>query len=124
MIAVQSETFPIFVGFIAQKFDWILSTSIFFEYLEKTQELSTPEAPLRLRQMLLSMPNSIAIEPKYNWRLITADRDDDKFVDCAIAGNADYLVTDDKHYRRLKDIEFPKLKVVTGKMFLEILQGT
>ena len=48
-------------------------------------------------------------------------RDDDKFVDCAVAGNADYLVTDDRHYRRFKDVEFPKLRVVTARQFLDIL---
>ena len=48
-------------------------------------------------------------EIHYNWRLITIDPDDNKFIDCAVAANADYLVTNDKHFNVLKEIDFPKV---------------
>jgi len=38
---------------------------------------------------LLLLPNVIQVNVYYNWNLIQNDRDDDKFVDCAIASNAD-----------------------------------
>jgi len=34
-------------------------------------------------------------EPYFKWNLVEKDADDDKFADRAIAGNADYLVTND-----------------------------
>ena len=43
------------------------------------------------------------VEPTYQWQLITADPDDDKFADCAIAAGADYVVTEDAHFAALKD---------------------
>lgn len=52
-----------------------------------------------------------------------ADPDDDKFVDCAIAGNADFIVTNDRHFRVLKGIKFPKVKVITLEEFFEMLTG-
>ena len=33
---------------------------------------------------------------KFN--LITADPDDNKFIDCAVAAQAKYIVTEDRHY--------------------------
>jgi predicted nucleic acid-binding protein len=35
------------------------------------------------------------------------DQDDEKFADCAIVSNADYLVTNDRHFEVLKTIQFP-----------------
>ena len=34
-----------------------------------------------------------------------------KFVDCAIIGNAEFIVSDDKHFSVLKDIPFPHVEV-------------
>lgn len=45
------------------------------------------------------------------------DPDDNKFVDCAIACNAKYLVSNDKHFRILKDIPFPKVELLTAQEF-------
>ncbi|MEM6319582.1 MAG: PIN domain-containing protein [Bacteroidota bacterium] len=53
--------------------------------------------------------------------LIEKDVDDNKFVDCAISGNADYLVTDDKHFKILKQGDFPAVKVIRTKDFLDLL---
>ncbi|WP_170827360.1 PIN domain-containing protein [Arcticibacter eurypsychrophilus] len=51
------------------------------------------------------------------------DKDDNKFVDLIIAGNADYLVTNDKHFNELKNIDFPKLNIVSLDEFKWIIQG-
>ena len=60
----------------------------------------------------------------YRFDLITADHDDNKFVDCAIAANATYIVTDDKHYKPLRQIAYPKLFVVKLMEFVEMLHDT
>jgi len=44
--------------------------------------------------------------------IITADADDNKFVDCALNAGADYIVTNDKHFNILNKIEFPPIKVI------------
>lgn len=58
-------------------------------------------------------PNVIYLEPFYKWQLVEKDKDDNKFADLTIAGNADYLVTNDKHFNDLKNIDFPKLNIVS-----------
>lgn len=50
--------------------------------------------------------------------LITADPDDNKFVDCAFAVGAEYLVSEDAHFKVLHRIAFPKLNLVTLDEFL------
>ena len=59
----------------------------------------------------------------YHLHLITADPDDDKFVDCAFKANARYIVTQDHHYDVLKQTPFPFIDVVSIDEFIKVLQG-
>lgn len=70
-----------------------------------------------IMQLIENAPNTIWITKYYKWNLIESDPDDNKFVDCAIAGNAKYLVSDDKHFRVLKRIDFPKINLLTTEEF-------
>ncbi|HMR81773.1 MAG TPA: hypothetical protein PKE30_01525 [Niabella sp.] len=57
----------------------------------------------------------------YNWKAVPADPDDYKFFDTAVAGNADYLVTDDGHFNAASMLKFPKVEIINADDFLEIL---
>ncbi len=70
---------------------------------------------------LPNLKNAVKISPTYRFLLIKADPDDDKFVDCAVTGNADFIVTHDGHFNVLKTIEFPVVEIVTIAEFKEIL---
>ena len=67
--------------------------------------------------------NVFKISIYYRWNLIKEDIDDNKFVDCAINSNSHLLVTNDKHFQILKEIDFPKVKVTNIKGFAEQLKG-
>ena len=54
---------------------------------------------------------------------ITADPDDNKFVDCAIQANARYIVTNDHHYDILRQIDFPKVEIIKLMDFLLMIHG-
>ena len=71
--------------------------------------------------MLLSLQNVHKQEVYYKWNLIENDKDDNKFVDCAVAGNVDYLISNDKHFNCLKKVGFPKLTVLNIDEFIELL---
>ena len=62
-------------------------------------------------------------DPHYHFDLITQNPDDNKFVDCAIVANADYLVSEDNHFNVLKDIPFPKVNGITLEQFQNDLQS-
>lgn len=69
--------------------------------------------------LILNKSNVRLIEPHFRMELIKADPDDNKFVDCAFAAGADYLVTEDNHFNILKKTAFPKLNLVTLDEFME-----
>ncbi len=51
--------------------------------------------------------------------IIERDPDDDKFLDAAIEGNADFIVSGDRHLLDLKTYE--GIKILTPKEFLQLL---
>ena len=104
--------------FASEAFEWIISNEILTEYEEiLTREYSVSTAKLVL-EILLAANNTAQQEAYYKWQLIEADPDDNKFVDVAIAANADYLVTNDRHFEVLKQLEFPRVLVVSLQDFL------
>lgn len=65
---------------------------------------------------------NIEFVTKYFQFRLLKDEDDDKFVDCAIAANADYIVSHDKDFNVLKTISFPKVKVINTEAFKKDLE--
>ena len=61
--------------------------------------------------------------PHFHLDLIKIDPDDNKFVDCAFAANATYIVSNDKHFDILKSIQFPSIDVIKIDEFLEELKS-
>lgn len=87
------------------RFSWALSTDILFEYREVIARSSGPARWKSFERLLelaaLHSKNIVHISPSFFFRTISADRDDDKFADCAITANADFIVTSDSHFRVL-----------------------
>lgn len=86
------------------------------EILEEYVEVLTRNINVRVAEAvvyaILTRWNVRKLDPHYRFHLIKADEDDNKFVDCAIAGNARYIVTEDHHFDVLKEISFPKVAVI------------
>ena len=76
-----------------------------------------------LFRLLLNLPTLKLINVYFKWQLITADPDDNKFTDTAIAAQADYLVTNDRHFQVAKNIPFPIVNIVTADEFLALLNS-
>lgn len=62
-------------------------------------------------------PNVIKTDSYFRFNLIHKDSTDNKFVDCAISGDVDHIVSDDKHFQILKTIDFPKVNIITLEEF-------
>ena len=71
-----------------------------------------PRSPYRKVWNAFLRGDSQSKDPHYTFALIEADKDDNKFVDCAIAANAKCIVTEDKHFKVLENIPFPKVEVI------------
>lgn len=114
---------PIYSALQNKVFDLFVSNEIFTEYEEQiSMRIGISRTDLQLTE-LLNLSNVHKIEPFYFWQLIEADKDDNKFADCAISCNADYLVTNDNHYNILASIEFPRLNVINAQTFLKMIQN-
>lgn len=57
-------------------------------------------------------------ETYIHFGLINQDLDDNKFVACAVAANAEYIVSNDAHFNVLKEIDWPKVEVITIQDFI------
>jgi predicted nucleic acid-binding protein len=73
-------------------------------------------------QVILNSENVVFVHPTFRFNLITVDPDDNKFVDCAIVANADYIVSQDTHFDVLRKIDFPKVNVIRIEEFVRELK--
>ena len=89
-----------------------VTTEILEEYAEILERKTTPKFAELALDVITNNPYTEFVTPYYHFRLIVADPDDDKFVDCAVAGNAKYIVTEDSHYDVLKGLDFPKVDII------------
>ena len=117
-----SKSYDVWKGIYEGKYVLCVSNDILFEYREIIAQKTTPLIAENVIQFLLNCEFVELVTPYYHFELITADHDDNKFVDCAMAANATYIVTDDKHYKPLHDITFPHIVVVGLMEFVDILR--
>lgn len=122
-ISRRSVYHPIFQAFESKRYDLLVTTDFLAEYEEVIAGEMGEGAASAVLDGFRLVPNIAFVTKYFNWRLITADPDDDKFVDCAVAGNADFIVSDDRHFRVLAKIPFPKVRVISADDFMEILTG-
>jgi putative PIN family toxin of toxin-antitoxin system len=82
------------------------------------EDLKWPE-PEIIAQLKLVVRVAKTIEPKLMLEEIKADPDDDRILECGVAGNADLIVSGDRHLTRLK--VFQGIGIVRPVDFLRTL---
>jgi|SRR3989338_9638742 len=92
--------------------DEFVGTMISFKVPMKIEDIAWWES--------LILEKSDFIVPKKKIDVVKNDPDDNKFLEAALEGKADYVVTQDRHLLDLK--EFEGVKIVTPKEFLRILK--
>lgn len=107
---------------ISKKYQLLVTTDILLEYAEIIERQNSRVAAGLFGELMSGLPNVVFVTVYFRWNLIAADADDNKFSDCAVAGNADYLVTNDAHFNVLKSISFPKIEVITPEVFKTLLK--
>lgn len=95
-----------------------VNTEILNEYEEILAAKTTKEIAHNVVEAIARLSTTFYQEVYIHFGLITVDVDDNKFVDCAIATDAEYIVTNDKHFEVLKTIPWPKLSVIKIKEFI------
>jgi putative PIN family toxin of toxin-antitoxin system len=108
-----------------EKFDLVLSPSILEElervihYPKIQQKYHLPEE--RVEQFLGLISNqSITVTPHPKINVIEKDPSDNRYLECAKAGNASYIVTGDRHLLELK--EFKGIVILPLAGFIALLE--
>jgi putative PIN family toxin of toxin-antitoxin system len=122
-LSKRGQYYPVWKGLQAGEYILCVSTDILEEYAEIITQKMSVEVATNVIHLLLESKFVELIDPYFRLQLIEADHDDNKFVDCAFAANATYIVSDDKHYDVLKEVEFPQILVLKLKEFLGLLQS-
>ncbi len=117
----KSAYHKVWIDFLAERVELCVSTEILFEYEEIITQKTTREFAEIVIKTLINKPNLIRITPMWRFNLIKSDPDDNKFVDCAICGQAKYIVSNDSHFNVLKSIDFPQLHLLTIQEFVSLL---
>lgn len=119
----RSPYHRIWSDIICGNIELCVSSEILNEYEEILSSHSSSELAHSVIQTLLNRENVVKVVPTYFFNLIEADSDDNKFVDCAICGAAELIVTNDAHFNILKRIDFPIVDVKSIKEFMAELEG-
>jgi putative PIN family toxin of toxin-antitoxin system len=119
-ISSNSKLHWIFEHLMNQTYTLCLTTDIVLEYEEIIGQQMGFAASQSALGVLENLTNVEWITTYYQFYLLQ-DKDDNKFVDCAVAANADYLITHDKDFTVLKTIEFPKIEIIDTNEFYKIL---
>ncbi len=122
-ISRRSRRHRVWQSFVAGDYDLCVTTEILAEYEEIIGRLVSPFAANLVIEAILRAPNTVRIEASFRFGLITADPDDNKFVDCAIVANAEYIVSNDSHFDVLATISFPHVFVLKLDEFLAELSS-
>jgi putative PIN family toxin of toxin-antitoxin system len=103
------------------KFTVIVTSEILSEYFEV---LNRPKFRLKqetidkITRYLFQFSEFVVAEEQIQF--IETDPNDDKFLEAAMAGKADFIVSGDNHLLDLK--EFRSVRIVSGREFLDWLE--
>jgi putative PIN family toxin of toxin-antitoxin system len=121
-LPTRSRYHKIGTDFLAGAYCLCVSNEILTEYEEILSVHASPEVARNVVNAIARHPKTIYRESYFHFHLLShIDKDDDKFVDCAITAGADYIVTEDSHFDHIKQIPFPRLNVLTLDEFNDSL---
>ena len=106
-----------------QKFTVIVTTDVVSEYFEV---LNRPKFGLKqetidkITRYVYQFSEFVVPEEKIQF--IEDDPKDDKFLEAAVAGKVDFIVSGDNHLLALK--EFHSIPIIIGREFLDWLKNT
>ena len=106
----------------AGKFILVVSEDIVSEYLEVLQR---PKLRLKSRT-IATIVNRVYrkaefVTPEEKIFVVLVDKSDNKFIETAIKGKTDYIVSGDKHLLDLK--EYRSIPIITAREYIDILES-
>lgn len=119
-ISNRSRLHWVFQGLFNGNYTLCVTTDILAEYAEIIDQHMGVLASESVLGVIENLPNVELITTYYKFHLLK-NEDDNKFVDCAIASNASFIVSHDKDFKILNPEEFPFMSVINTDIFKLVL---
>lgn len=105
---------------IEGKCTFVISAPIIDEVISKLHsKFNLPEDKVEMLVDIL-LAFSTLVEPKVRLNVVKADASDNKIIECAVEGKAEYVVSGDAHLLEMR--EYEGIKIMTPSRILEILK--
>ena len=122
--STKSAYHDAWTAYLEKRYNLCVSNEIINEYEEIIAQKTNSLFATEFIRAILLRPNTILVNPQFRFNLITDDPDDNKFVDCAIIANAEYIVSNDRHFNVLKMIDFPRVNIIRLEEFVKELYAS
>lgn len=113
--------YTVWKEFFSEKYILCYTNEILSEYEEILSQKMGGDIAGNVIKAIISRKNAVRLDVHFRFNLIQADPDDNKFVDCAIAANASFIVSQDHHFDVLHAIDFPKVELIGIDEFVSLL---
>ena len=111
----------IIIAWRARKFDLVNSLMNVEELIKILKFFKIDMSDEHIKEWVtLIVENSIIVDVAGKIKIVKDDPTDDKFIETALNGNADYIISQDRHLLDIK--EFEGIKIVSPEEFLRILK--
>jgi putative PIN family toxin of toxin-antitoxin system len=118
--------FPILDAVVAGRLNWAISNRVLAEYEEIVTASAGAAAWTKLEMLMelidVTTGNLIRVSPHFQFHVIGEDPDDNAFTDCAIAAHADFVITEDHHFKLLANAGY-KPQPITPADFMDRYRG-
>lgn len=122
ILGARSSYHFLFSDFLAERYTLCVSTEILFEYEEILRQKASSVAADMFMKVIVRSRNVVRKDPFFRLGIVKKDNDDNKFVDCAFACQADFIVTDDGHFEDAANSPFPSFRVLGLDAFSEMMK--
>ena len=120
-LPTKSPYHKIWTDVLAGEISLCVNMDILEEYEEILAQKTSPDIAHNVVEAIANLTTTVMQNTYVHFKLLSTDLDDNKFVDCAIAADAEYIVTNDKHFNPLKDIPWPKVEIIKIAEFVKQL---
>lgn len=119
-LSAKSEFHKLIELILDENISLFITDEIMLEYEEVLQKKYSITVAQNFLSALKQIPTVKYVNIYFKWNLLAQDEDDNKFVDCYLAANAEYLKTNDTGYNVLKRVDFPKVNIIKLEEFLSL----
>jgi hypothetical protein len=125
LISSKGNPARIVARWLAGEFEVVVSQEIFAEILRVTGYERIQKKYARVREQRVEFGQLIAqqgvwVEPEERLSVVTGDESDNRYVECAVAGTAQYIVTGDEHLLEIG--EYQGILILPPATFVTLLE--